>query len=542
MADIDIELEKKSKSNINATAQFETYGEVVEFDSEDDIYTSGTQTNIELNPECIEIEITGLKSFDSFIGLTDTPLYYDNGKFFKVVDDKIVYTDITWADIQGSIAENTELEQQIKDIAKEYNEQFVVDVASIKIDEHNKDINAHEYIQNVILDNYTNLNNNINILSNKIDSDVNKLSNNISQNTNALNVLTEEQIKNTESINLLDVNTKNNTVLIQNTRNQLNELENDIELNLNKLNTELQQSNDKINNNTTNIERNYLLISDIINDTKEYAKKQDLSKVAFTGEYNDILNKPDIPSLEGYATTTYVNQRIDNAIGEISGFDFLVVDRLPSVGESGHIYLVLHQHGNKDIYDEYIWVQDIQSFEKIGTTDVDLSNYYIKNEVNSLLSNKVDKRNGYSLISDIEINRLSNIKNYDDTSLKQELSKKQNRLTSGENIIITHDNVTNSDIISAKDTVYTAGEGISIENNIITNTNISAEWGNIVGDINTQTDLNNLLNSKLETKIDTNIFEQELSKKQDILTSGNGIDIVNNTISGTTIIFRDWSI
>ena len=46
----------------------------------------------------------------------------------------------------------------------------------------------------------------------------------------------------------------------------------------------------------------------------------------------------------------------------------------------------------------------------------------------------------------------------------------------------------------------------------------------------------------LETKIDTNIFEQELSKKQDILTSGNGIDIVDNTISGTTIIFRDWSI
>ena len=541
MADIDIELEK-NKADINTTAQFETYGEVIEFDSEDYLYTSGTQTNIELNPECIEIEITGLKSFNAFIGLTDTPLYYEEGKFFKVIDNKIVYTDITWADIQGSIAENTELEQQIKDIAKEYNEQFVVDVASIKIDEHNKDINAHEYIQNVILDNYTNLNNNINILSNKIDSDVNKLSNNISQNTNALNILTEEQIKNTESINLLDVNTKNNTVLIQNTRNQLNELENDIELNLNKLNTELQQSNNKIDNNTTNIERNYLLISDIINGTKEYAKKQDLSKVAFTGEYNDILNKPDIPSREGYATTTYVNQRIDNAIGGISGFDFLVVDILPSVGESGHIYLVLHQHGNKDVYDEYIWVQDIQSFEKIGTTDVDLSNYYIKNEVNSLLSNKVDKRNGYSLISDIEINRLSNIKNYDDTSLKQELSKKQDRLTAGENITITHDNVTNSDIISAKDTVYTAGEGISIENNIITNTNISAEWGNIVGDINTQTDLNNLLNSKLETKIDTNIFEQELSKKQDILTSGNGIDIVENTISGTTIIFRDWSI
>ena len=61
MADIDIELEKKSTADINATVQFQTYGEVTEFDSEDDIYTSGTQTNIELNPECIEIEISDIK-------------------------------------------------------------------------------------------------------------------------------------------------------------------------------------------------------------------------------------------------------------------------------------------------------------------------------------------------------------------------------------------------------------------------------------------------------------------------------------------------
>lgn len=538
MADIDIELEKKSKSNINATAQFETYGEVVEFDSEDDIYTSGTQTNIELNPECIEIEITGLKSFDSFIGLTDTPLYYDNGKFFKVEDNKIVYTDITWADIQGSIAENAELEQQIKDIAKEYNEQFVVDVASIKIDEHNKDINAHGYIQNIILDNYTVLDNKIDTNINNLVNDIELLEEDIVKNEENINTLFGEQVKTQENILTISQDVQNNSILIQNTRENLKELDNEIKSNINNLNNELTQSIDKIDNNTTNIERNYLLISDIINDTKEYAKKQDLSKVAFTGEYNDILNKPDIPSLEGYATTTYVNQRIDNAIGEISGFDFLVVDRLPSIGESGHIYLVLHQHGNKDIYDEYIWVNAIQSFEKIGTTDIDLSNYYIKNEVNSLLSNKVDKINGYSLISDTEINRLSNIKNYDDTSLKQELSKKQNRLTSGENIIITHDNVTNNDIISAKDTVYTAGEGISIENNIITNTNISAEWGNIVGDINSQVDLQDILNSK----IDTDTFNTELNKKQNSLIAGNGITIEENIINGTVITFRDWSV
>ena len=42
----------------------------------------------------IIIEITGLKSINKFIGLEDTPLYYDNGKFLKVEENKIVYKDV----------------------------------------------------------------------------------------------------------------------------------------------------------------------------------------------------------------------------------------------------------------------------------------------------------------------------------------------------------------------------------------------------------------------------------------------------------------
>lgn len=43
---------------------------------------------------------------------------------------------------------------------------------------------------------------------------------------------------------------------------------------------------------------------------------------------------------------------------------------------------------------------------------------------------------------------------------------------------------------------YTAGTGISIENNVISNTQTSAEWGNIEGNIESQTDLINYVSSK----------------------------------------------
>lgn len=48
------------------------------------------------------------------------------------------------------------------------------------------------------------------------------------------------------------------------------------------------------------------------------------------------------------------------------------------------------------------------------------------------------------------------------------------------------------------DTTYTAGTGIDITNNVISSTQSSAEWGNITGDLDDQTDLMTELNKKLE--------------------------------------------
>ena len=38
--------------------------------------------------------------------------------------------------------------------------------------------------------------------------------------------------------------------------------------------------------------------------------RTELAQVAFTGDYDDLIDKPDIPSLEGYATETYVGTAV----------------------------------------------------------------------------------------------------------------------------------------------------------------------------------------------------------------------------------------
>ena len=58
-----------------------------------------------------------------------------------------------------------------------------------------------------------------------------------------------------------------------------------------------------------------------------------------------------------------------------AGFDMQVVDQLPATGKKGVIYLVPKDGAAPDVYDEYVWIDATQTFELIGSTKVDLSDY-----------------------------------------------------------------------------------------------------------------------------------------------------------------------
>ena len=107
--------------------------------------------------------------------------------------------------------------------------------------------------------------------------------------------------------------------------------------------------------------------------------------------WNGKANKAT--TLAGYGitdamTAEQITNAINDAIGSVTGISFEVVESLPSTGESGKIYLVAHAHGTKDQYDEYIYYNG--AWEKIGSTDIDLSNYWNMDNLVAITNGEID--------------------------------------------------------------------------------------------------------------------------------------------------------
>lgn len=91
-----------------------------------------------------------------------------------------------------------------------------------------------------------------------------------------------------------------------------------------------------------------------------------------------------VDNLINYYTRTEVN----DLIGQITTISFEVVGVLPQTGEANKIYLVSSTEGQpQNGYDEYIYVNE--SWEKIGSTNIDLSQYATIEYVNQQISTAV---------------------------------------------------------------------------------------------------------------------------------------------------------
>ena len=96
--------------------------------------------------------------------------------------------------------------------------------------------------------------------------------------------------------------------------------------------------------------------------------------------------KVDVVSGKGLSSNDYTNAEKTKLSGIASGasIKYEKVNSLPAVGSNGVIYLIAHSHGAQDIYDEYIWLAESKTFEKIGNTDIDLSGYVKSSELTAI--------------------------------------------------------------------------------------------------------------------------------------------------------------
>lgn len=106
-----------------------------------------------------------------------------------------------------------------------------------------------------------------------------------------------------------------------------------------------------------------------------------------------------VSNLENYylKTETYTREEINNQINTIRTGLFKPVDVLPDVGEEGYIYLVSNSSSQGDIStqaetenvrDEYIWIAADNKYEYIGSTSIDLTGYYTKEETDNKFVSK----------------------------------------------------------------------------------------------------------------------------------------------------------
>lgn len=112
---------------------------------------------------------------------------------------------------------------------------------------------------------------------------------------------------------------------------------------------------------------------------------------------NAIQNKPVATAINSLGasildlpTEEDVQGMIDDAIKGLEGVEFEVVQTLPATGDSGKIYLVPNSGSGDNVYDEYIWLKNQNKFEKIGSTNVDLSQYWAKADLVAIQNSEID--------------------------------------------------------------------------------------------------------------------------------------------------------
>lgn len=106
-------------------------------------------------------------------------------------------------------------------------------------------------------------------------------------------------------------------------------------------------------------------------------------------------NNNQLTNGAGYQTASDVSSAIATAVAGITAFDYEVVQTLPQTGTKGVIYLVPNSGSGTNIYDEYIYISTDGGttfvFEKIGTTEMDLSNYWNGTNLTPITSTRIDE-------------------------------------------------------------------------------------------------------------------------------------------------------
>ena len=121
----------------------------------------------------------------------------------------------------------------------------------------------------------------------------------------------------------------------------------------------------------------------------------------------DYALRSDIPDVSNFITKTvadlvnyynknetYTQAEIKALIEAVKTISMEIVPAKPDKPKSNVIYLIPNGKAGNNIYDEYVYVNN--KWELIGSTDIDLSNYYDKAEIDSKINIELSEEEKYT--------------------------------------------------------------------------------------------------------------------------------------------------
>ena len=146
----------------------------------------------------------------------------------------------------------------------------------------------------------------------------------------------------------------------------------------------------------------------------KYHINSNLSTVAKTGSYNDLLNKPN---LNEYATVSTLNSNyynkteIDALITGGEGAGFLkmeFVEKLPEKGEANTFYFVKSEFPQEqNSYNEFVWDEKSKSYEIVSKTDY-ITNKEVGEMIPTVYDSQITVKQGDTVKGTFSLNQSGN--------------------------------------------------------------------------------------------------------------------------------------
>ena len=259
--------------------------------------------------------------------------------------------------------------------------------------------------------------------------------------------------------------------------------------------------------------------------------------------YLDLINKPSINNVELNNNTSLIDLGIQ-PIGNYASYDD-VVNGLSLKADADKTYTkedvdtffnnLLKIPAIEDQNGKYLKVLDGEIIWSDITGDM-----VSITKLNEELEKKVDKIDGYSLISIDELQRLSNISNYDDQPIKEDLELLKQEvdtkasINSLDNYVSKNDLSDTLDEYALKSDITSKAEASDLVSHISNTSNphrVTAEQVGL-GNVDNTSDMNKPISIQTQTA---------LNLKQNILTAGNGIVIEDDIITNKSPnVQADW--